>query len=271
MIPKLFIEQWQKNAPWQTLDMVEQDLIINRALVDLYGNQKVKDSLIFRGGTALNKIYLKPSARYSEDLDFVQTRAQPIGETIDAIRIALNWLGKPNYIPTERSSKLVYKYTSVNGLPMKLKIEINTTEHFQVMDINNATFGFESEWFSGESIVAVNQLEELMATKIRALYQRRKGRDLFDLWMVFSKNLANIDETIKIFKKYCDHGKLKISKDLFLKNLDLKRLNKDFQLDMNILLPQGFPLTFPFTLHEQTNWNFDEAFEYVKSEIINRI
>ena len=48
MIPKLFIEQWQKNAPWQTLDMVEQDLIINRALVDLYGNQKVKDSLIFR-------------------------------------------------------------------------------------------------------------------------------------------------------------------------------------------------------------------------------
>ncbi len=26
MIPKLFIEQWQKNAPWQTLDMVEQDL-----------------------------------------------------------------------------------------------------------------------------------------------------------------------------------------------------------------------------------------------------
>ena len=101
--------------------------------------------------------------------------------------------------------------------------------------------------------------------------QRRKGRDLFDLWMVFSKDLASIDETLKIFKKYCDYGGLRISKDLFLKNLELKRLNKDFQLDMNILLPQGFPLTFPFTLREQTNWNFDEAFEYVKSEIINRI
>ena len=70
MIPKIFIEKWQQNAPWQTLDMVEQDLIINRALVCLYDNQKVRDSLIFRGGTALNKIYLKPSARYSEDLDF---------------------------------------------------------------------------------------------------------------------------------------------------------------------------------------------------------
>lgn len=271
MIPRLFIEQWQKNAPWQSLDMVEQDLIINRALVNLYENQKIRESLIFRGGTALNKIYLKPSARYSEDLDFVQTKAQPIGETIDAVRIALNWLGEPNRILTERSAKLVYKYTSVNGLPMKLKIEINTTEHFQVMDINNATFGFESEWFSGKSIVAVNQLEELMATKIRALYQRRKGRDLFDLWLVFSKNLANIEETLKIFKKYCDHGGLKISKDLFLKNLELKRLNKDFQFDMNVLLPHQFPpYNVPF-IPNQTDWNFDEAFEYVKSEIINRI
>ena len=271
MIPRLFIEQWQQNAPWQNLDMVEQDLIINRALVSLYQNQKIKESLIFRGGTALNKIYLKPSARYSEDLDFVQTKAQPIGETIDAIRIALNWLGEPNRLLTERSAKLVYKYTSVNGLPMKLKIEINTTEHFQVMDVNNVAFGFESQWFSGESIVAVNQLEELMATKIRALYQRRKGRDLFDLWMVFSKDLANIDECLKIFKKYCEHGGLKISKDLFLKNLELKRLNKDFQLDMNILLPhQPPPYNVPF-IPNQTNWNFDEAFEYVKSEIVNRI
>jgi len=59
MIPKIFIEKWQQNAPWQSLDMVEQDLIINRALVNLYQNQKIKESLIFRGGTALNKIYLK--------------------------------------------------------------------------------------------------------------------------------------------------------------------------------------------------------------------
>lgn len=272
MIPKIFIEQWQLNSPWQTLDMVEQDLIINRALVNLYQNKKVCDSLIFRGGTALNKIYLKPSARYSEDLDFVQTTAEPIGETIDAIRNALNWLGEPNRLLTERSAKLVYKYNSVNNLAMKLKIEINTTEHFQVMNVNKINFGFESQWFSGESIIAVNQLEELMATKIRALYQRRKGRDLFDLWIVFSKKLANLDETLKIFKKYCDHGGLKISRDLFLKNLELKSLNKDFQLDMNILLPHDFPpYKIPFIPGGNNEWNFDEAFGFVKSEIVNRI
>ena len=96
MIPKIFIEKWQQNAPWQSLDMVEQDLIINRALVSLYQNQKIKESLIFRGGTALNKIYLKPPARYSEDLDFVQKNREMPGETIEAVRAALSWLGKAN-------------------------------------------------------------------------------------------------------------------------------------------------------------------------------
>ena len=106
MIPQYLIEKWQAKAPWQNLDMVEQDLIINRALVCLYNNQKVRDSLIFRGGTALNKIYLKPTARYSEDLDFVQKSAESIGETLDEIRIVLDWLGKPSSERTARSVKM---------------------------------------------------------------------------------------------------------------------------------------------------------------------
>lgn len=117
MIPKIFIEQWRQNVPWQTLAMVEQDLIISRALVCLYNNPKVKDSLVFRGGTALNKLFIQPPARYSEDIDFVQKRAEPIGETIGAIRRILDsWLGEPKRKLTERGAKLTYKYISINGL-----------------------------------------------------------------------------------------------------------------------------------------------------------
>lgn len=96
MIPKDFIEEWRENARWQNLVQVEQDLIISRALVDLYNEPHVRESLVFRGGTALNKLFLKPSARYSEDIDFVQKRIEPIGKTIDAIREILKpWLGDP--------------------------------------------------------------------------------------------------------------------------------------------------------------------------------
>jgi len=82
MIPESYIESWQEKALWQTLQMVEQDLVISRALVCLYNNPIVKENLIFRGGTALNKIFVKSAARYSEDIDFVQKKIEPIGCTI---------------------------------------------------------------------------------------------------------------------------------------------------------------------------------------------
>jgi len=111
MIPENFIEQWRSQVEWQTLPMVEQDLVISRALVDLYNEPKLQDNLIFRGGTALNKLYLKPSSRYSEDIDFVQLKTEPIGETIDTIRAVLKqWLDEPKRKATERSVKLLYQY-----------------------------------------------------------------------------------------------------------------------------------------------------------------
>ncbi len=261
MIPKIFIEQWQNNFPWQSLDMVEQDLIIGRALVCLYSNPEIKNNLVFRGGTALNKLYLKPSSRYSEDLDFVQKdSAVPIGKTMDKVRSVLDsWLGEPKRIKSEHSSKLIYRYSSVNNMPMRLKIEVNTEETFQILKLREKLYGVNSKWFNGECLIPIYQIEELMATKIRALYQRRKGRDLFDLWLIFNQNLANVDESIVIFKKYCERAGIKISKTLFLENLELKRLNQDFQTDMNILLPDG------------AGWNFEVAFDYVVKNIVNKL
>ena len=131
MIPEVFIENWRKTVPWQMTEQIQQDLMISRALVDLYNDPHVKDALVFRGGTALNKLFINPPARYSEDIDFVQKNADPIGQTIDAIRALLKpWLGDPKWKITQRSAKLIYKYESVNKMPAKLKIEINTTEHF---------------------------------------------------------------------------------------------------------------------------------------------
>lgn len=76
MIPENFIQEWRENARWQSLVQVEQDLIISRALVDLYNEPYVRESLAFRGGTALNKLFLKPPSRYSEDIDIVQKNAR---------------------------------------------------------------------------------------------------------------------------------------------------------------------------------------------------
>ena len=217
MISLLELELMQKIFPWKNLKMVEQDLILSRAVVCLFDNDIVRNALLFRGGTALNKLFLKPASRYSEDLDFVQKTAQPIGPTLDAMRSVLDpWLGEPKRKFTPMSSKLTYRYSTTNGYKAKLKVEINTIEHFQVLPTIEKEHSIDSKWFSGKTIVPVYQIEELIATKIKALYQRRKGRDLFDLWYVLKKGVIDLEKTMELFREYNKLCKANITQNLFL-------------------------------------------------------
>ena len=86
MIPKDFITEWRDRAPWVLDRQVEQDLVISRALVELFSRAPIAEGLAFRGGTALYKLHITPAARYSEDIDLVQTNPGGIGDVLDAIR-----------------------------------------------------------------------------------------------------------------------------------------------------------------------------------------
>jgi len=96
----------------------------------------VAQTIAFRGGTALNKLFFSPPLRYSEDIDLVQIKAEPIGETISFIRAVLDpWLGDPKRNFSEGRITLIYRTTSEDGFPLKLKVEANTREHFSVLGI----------------------------------------------------------------------------------------------------------------------------------------
>lgn len=260
MIPNIFIQNWSHQVKWETPGQIEQDLIISRALVDLYNDPHIKDALVFRGGTALNKLFINPPSRYSEDIDFVQKNADPIGQTINAIREVLKpWLGDPKWKITQRSAKLIYKYESINKSASKLKIEINTTENFQVLPLKTVPFSMDSDWFKGTADIITYELDELMAAKLRALYQRRKGRDLFDMWYVTERNLINVNRVFDIFSQYCKYNGVTITGEEFLKNLELKRNHRDFHMDMSVLLPS------------KLHWNFEEAYQFVVDNVISRM
>lgn len=76
MIPRAYIQAWSTKAPWPDLRQVEQDLIICRALCDLFNTPGLRDGIAFRGGTAIHKLLFKQPLRYSEDIDLVQTRPE---------------------------------------------------------------------------------------------------------------------------------------------------------------------------------------------------
>jgi predicted nucleotidyltransferase component of viral defense system len=204
LIPTSYLQEWSAQAPWPDLQQVEQDLIICRALCDLFNSPALADKITFRGGTAINKLLFRQPLRYSEDIDLVQAQSEPIGATVDAIREALSWLGKCSREQAGHSIHLVFRFTpeSAPNAKLKVKVEINTREHGSLLGIRRYPFAVESSWYQGKTNIASFEPEELFGTKLRALLQRRKNRDLFDLNEGLKQLEMTSDKLIACFEHY---------------------------------------------------------------------
>ncbi|MBP6872706.1 MAG: nucleotidyl transferase AbiEii/AbiGii toxin family protein [Bacteroidales bacterium] len=247
MIPRAYITEWQQYAPWQFPEQVEQDLIISQALINIYSDEFLKDKLAFRGGTALYKLFILPPTRYSEDIDLVQIEAGPVREIVSRLRKVLGFVGKPAYESTLTSFKLRYHYDSeIEPVRrMGLKVEVNSREHFALKGLLRFPFEVESAGFRGKADIMTYQINELLGTKLRALYQRKKGRDLYDLYKALTSIQTDQKEIIECYKAYMEfslrdkpYPKLPSAQE-FLNNLELKLQDPDFTGDTNALLIPG--------------------------------
>lgn len=262
MIPRDFITEWRAEAPWVQDFQVEQDLVISRALVEIFSHPVLREALAFRGGTALYKLHLKPAARYSEDIDLVQTRAEAAGPMMDALRSVLDpWLGKPQWKQSEGRVTFVYRFNSEETppIPLRLKVEINSREHFAVYGFRRAPFAVASRWFEGACEVLSYELDELLGTKLRALYQRKQGRDLFDLATALENPVVAPERIVAAFLEYMKRGGHKVTRALFEKNMAEKLLDAEFTADIGPLLAAGFA------------WNIEAAAPVVSSRLIERL
>jgi len=243
MIPRDYISEWRGEAPWIEDLQVELDLVISRALVEIFSQPLLRDSLAFRGGTALYKLHIRPPARYSEDIDLVQIKAGPAGPVMKALREVLDpWLGSPRYKQTQERVTFVYRFSSEDSppIPLRLKVEINTREHFAVKGFVSIPYEVNSRWFQGHCDITTYQLDELLATKLRALYQRRKGRDLFDIAVALKNKQLDANAIIDIFCVYMDRGGHHVGKEQFEENLAAKRDNQTFAADVPPLLSPDY-------------------------------
>ena len=223
--------------------MVEQDLLISRMLVELFRNEQISESLVFRGGTALHKLFFPEPLRFSEDIDLVQCEPGPIGPLFDTIRgIFRGWAGEPLRKQGPGVARLTYRLWSEDtpSLPLRIKIEINTREHFRVLPMAYKALDVRSRWFEGRADIPVYQIEELMATtKLRALYQRRKGRDLFDLAAALRLPDIHTDLVLATFEKYLKAESRRIRASDFRANMRAKLEHPAFTQDCAPLLRPG--------------------------------
>lgn len=210
----------------------------------------------------MHKIFLKPQVRYSEDIDLVQMKAEPIKDTITAVQKQLDFLGKPVIKQKANNNTLVYRFESEIPpvINLRLKIGINCREHFTVLGYKEIEHKIENSWANGSCKLIAFEAEEMLGTKLRALYQRKKGRDLFDLYHA----LTNLDlDTNKLIKCYQEYMALSVDKPptqkQFLRNMEEKLEDPDFEGDIFALLRPG------------VEYNQAKAYELIKTELIEKI
>ncbi|CAL66332.1 nucleotidyl transferase AbiEii/AbiGii toxin family protein [Christiangramia forsetii] len=262
MIPKPFIAQWQENAPWKEFGQVEQDLIISRALVEIFSDDFLRENLAFRGGTALHKLYLDPAPRYSEDIDLVQIKEGPIKPIMKRIGEVITFFEEDRRTQLRgHGAKALYRFTSeYEEERRRLKLEINCKEHFNVLEWVKFPFEINNSWFKGKCAITTYSINELLGTKLRALYQRSKGRDLFDLDYSRRNMDLDVDQIIKCFNTYMKFsvGKTPSQKE-FLQNIEAKETDPGFTGDMEGLL------------RSEIAYDQKAAFQWLKESIISRM
>ena len=263
MIDRASILAWNETAPWTEPAMVEQDLIICRALVDIFSDEFLREQLAFRGGTALHKLYLQPQPRYSEDIDLVQINAGPIKPVLYRLGEVLSWLPDRVTKPRRYNNTMLFRMESEIPpvQPIRLKIEINCYEHFNVLGLQRKPFTVSNRWFSGSCELTTYAFEELLGTKLCALYQRKKGRDLFDLQVALQQKdiIVDVGKVMQCYNSYMKFavGKIPTYKQ-YMQNLELKMQDDEFLGDTDHLLS-----------HHAVSFNPQQAFELIKNTFID--
>ena len=257
MITNREIAQWATTHPWQSADQVEQDLLLSQAICEIAENQLLSEELVMRGGTAYHKIVLPEPLRYSEDLDYVRIKGGGIGGVLNELTAIGKSLGYRVNTQIGKYPKVVWRFEYASGAPGKIKIEINTYERSPMLPLKNTEYKVDSPYYAKTAMVHIFQTEELVATKLRALYQRSKGRDLFDLWLGLTVLNLNPEDIIAAFPAYRPEG---ITKDLMITNLENKLKVKRFCHDIDNLVRIDTP-----------EYDAVKAAELVIDKLINKI
>lgn len=241
MIAASDLAHWRQFAPWSTDEQVEQDLVLSRLIVEIANHPLLGEELVFRGGTCFHKLWLDRPWRYSEDLDYVRRTAGGVGDVLDALRDVAAAVGFDRVRTSiGQHPKARFDSTFVDGGRMRIKVELNTFERSPARPILTRELAIDSPWFGGQAAVQTFAIEELIATKIRALYQRKKGRDLFDLWLAVEEAGVSPSEIAASFDPYRPEG---WTVDRAITNLEAKLDDRQFTTDLAPLVvdwPDGY-------------------------------
>lgn len=178
------------------LHIAEKDYLLALVL-QVITNSDLGKTFIFKGGTALHHCYLNQS-RFSEDLDF-SANQQPVAlEEVRKVFAVADYLQiKKDYLSKATIKIEKLQYTGPLTQPNSLKVEI---DFLQNVVLPPQTLSYHNVW-GLEFDVAVMDIREICAEKIRAMSDRARYRDFYDMYLVLDTHDINLKETVELVKK----------------------------------------------------------------------
>lgn len=252
------IRNWADEGGIPDLMLAELDYRLVCALQAIYANSFLRNRLYLKGGTALNKLYLPGPNRLSVDLDFnaigpkeqVLRERTTIGETVAAVLRQQDSAYDLTYRWRYDQVTLYARYVSLSGAArQRLKLEISFIERFPIQGRAERTLLAFNEPF----VVNTFHLEELASTKLRALYDRRKGRDVYDLYCISSFDLDRAALRKMLLYYFCRANKV-FHYPTFVNNVERKMSERGFGDDVQGLIRLGSKLDWQVVCEQVLAW-----------------
>ena len=263
MRPRHEVIAWRRHAPWRTDAQVEQDLLLTRAMVAIFRDPFLSGQVAMRGGTVLHKVHLAPASRYSEDIDLVLVGTRPVSHVLKALaRVLTPELGPPvrsalttiqlavrNAVQPSKIARMTFAYRPAVAPPaqMTIKVEVNYSERDPFHAVIDLSYHPPLAELAGPVALRSYDLDEMLATKLRALLQRTHGRDLYDLHCAMERNRAALQagesplidpqRVAAAFLDYMRRENTRVTRAAFERELTRKVGIRGFRDDMDLVLP----------------------------------
>lgn len=202
---------------------IEKDYVLNWLLDGIANSSALNDKWIFKGGTCLKKCYFE-EYRFSEDLDFTITDKTHINEAflLSEFKIISEWIYEESGIEMPEEGMSFEEYPnrrgeiSIQGIipykgPMQRRgnnptVKLDLT-HDELMVNKPDVRKIHHPYSDTKSMqIQTYSMEEIFAEKLRALVERLRPRDLYDVIHLHNDKRWKPDRKIVLetLKKKCD-------------------------------------------------------------------
>ena len=244
-------------------DNIEKALRLIEILEFIFST-KWKDKLVLKGGTGINLLY-RDVERLSVDidLDYIGDSRDEMIEDREQIKTFLsNYLFSKNYALSSKSresfalSSMVFQYTNNASNIDNIKVEVNYLNRVHIFGVNQKCIN--NKLYNGKADIKVLNEDELYATKMNALLNRAKARDLFDIYnMIIEKHINNIDNFRKAVVFYNTiGGDIDLLSDNYLERID-SISKRDIDRQLRPMLIKGDTIDFDVMLKVVKDYTID--------------